>query len=168
MQLCAVRVVDLCMYEVVVLYAPYSKYQPHTLFPRQRRKPGSVTCPWNTITVRWDPDEEQPESTPITTTVNAWEIDELEEDSTDNEEGPKVLREQSVGRGNETAHKHSPSVLPPGVHSKLVSEDPLTSGTMSHVSVGLEDGVGHKRKWDGETQPVNRRAADRSSVASGA
>lgn len=39
-------------------------------YNRQRRKPGTVTCPWNTITVKWDPDPDTPGAVPTVTTVN--------------------------------------------------------------------------------------------------
>lgn len=96
------------------------------------------------VQVRWDPDEEAPKAAPVVTTVNAWEIDELEDDSEEEEHKGAVQ-----GR-------------------TVVKDEHLTSGTMSHVSAD-EDTPRRKRKAGWDPEPLSRGgsgAADRSSAAS--
>lgn len=79
--------------------------------------------------MRWDPDEDAPEAAPVVSTVNAWEIEELEDES-----------EEEGGRAVGPLNEH------------------LTSGTMSHVSVD-EDTPRRKRKAGWEHEPADRGSA---------
>lgn len=82
--------------------------------------------------MRWDPDEDAPKGTlPSITTVNAWEIEELEDES--DEEDAKAA-----------------------VKAEPKQEEHLTSGTLSHVSVE-EETPRRKRKADELGASSNQR-----------